>query len=119
MDTLQSYRQLIQDILTAHTKIPYAYGDIQFETVFDREQDRYLLMILGREPVHDLSPSTTRYVHGCLIHIDIIDGKIWIQRDGTEEGVANELVKLGVPKDQIVLGFHSPEVRQHTEFAIR
>jgi len=26
-------------------KIPYAYGDIQFETVFNRESDRYLLMI--------------------------------------------------------------------------
>lgn len=118
MDTLQSYRRLIQNILTAHTKIPYAYGDIRFETVFDHEQARYLLMILGREPVHELSSSTTRYVHGCLIHIDIIDGKIWIQRDGTEEGVANELVQAGVPKSQIVLGFHSPEIRKYTEFAV-
>jgi XisI protein len=46
MDTLQTYRQLIQDIIIAQTQIPYAHGDIQFETAFDREQDRYLLQDL-------------------------------------------------------------------------
>ncbi|WP_372478204.1 element excision factor XisI family protein [Nostoc mirabile] len=60
----------------------------------------------------------TRRVHGCLIHIDIIDGKIWIQRDGTEEGVATELVKAGITKDRIVLGFRSEELRKDSEFAI-
>ncbi len=110
MDRLDAYRQLIRTILTEHTKIPYSHGDIQFETVFDRDSDRYLLMILGRY--------NKRYEHGCLIHIDIIDGKIWIQRDGTEIGVANELVEAGVPKDRIVLGFKSPERRKDTEFAV-
>ncbi len=52
-----------------------------------------------------------------MIHIDIINGKIWIQCDFTEEGVANELVELGVPKTDIVLGFRSPHMRQFTGFA--
>lgn len=95
--------------MTEYTKIPYAHGDIQFETVFDRESDRYLLMILGRE--------NERRVHGCMIHIDIINGKLWIQRDGTENGIANELVRSGVPKDHIVLGFRSSEIRKHSGFA--
>ncbi|MDY6937384.1 MAG: XisI protein [Cyanobacteriota bacterium] len=110
MDKLDRYRQFIRDILIQHSKIPYKYGEIKFETVFDRESDRYLLMILGRE--------NKQYQHGCLIHLDIIDGKIWIQRDGTEIGVANELVEAGVPKQEIVLGFKSPERRKDTEFAI-
>ncbi|MEH2263236.1 XisI protein [Nostoc sp.] len=118
MDTLEQYRQLICTILTEHTKIPYSYGDIQHETIFDKEQDRYLVMILGREPVPELSVTATRRVHGCLIHIDIIDGKIWIQRDGTEDGVATELVNAGVPKNRIVLGFRSKELRKDSEFAI-
>ncbi|MBW4632781.1 MAG: XisI protein [Iphinoe sp. HA4291-MV1] len=118
MDTLEHYRQLIRDILVEHTKIPYSNGNIQFETVFDREQDRYLVMILGRESVPKFSSTVTRRVHGCLIHVDIIDSKIWIQRDGTEEGVATELVKAGVPKNQIVLGFRSEELRQDSEFAV-
>jgi XisI protein len=118
MDTIELYRQIIQDILTEHTKIPFSDGDIQFETVFDKEQDRYLLIILGREPAYDLSMSVMRRVHGCLIHIDIIDQKIWIQRDGTEEGVALELLRAGIPKDKIVLGFRSENVRKDSEFAV-
>jgi hypothetical protein len=110
MDRLASYRQTIRRILTEYARIPYAHGDIQIEPVFDDESDRYLLMILGRE--------NDRRVHGCLVHVDIINGKIWIQRDGTERGIANELVEAGIPKDQIVLGFRSAEVRKHTDFAV-
>ena len=35
-----------------------------------------------------------------------------------EIGIANELVKLGVPKDHIVLAFHEPFVRPYTGFAV-
>ncbi|HDN26052.1 MAG TPA: hypothetical protein ENG03_02940 [Thioploca sp.] len=49
--------------------------------------------------------------------MDIINDKLWIQRDDTEDGVAQELVNAGIPKDQIVLGFHPAEVRPHTEYA--
>ena len=110
MDALVQYRQLIQNILTDYTRVPYAYGDIQFETVFDRDADRYLVVILGREDI--------RRVHGCLIHVDIIDGKVWIQRDGTEEGMANELINAGIPREHIVLGFRSPNRRKLTELAV-
>lgn len=57
-------------------------------------------------------------IYGPVLHLDIIDGKIWIQQDGTESGIANELFALGVPKDDIVLAFHPPLVRQFTEFAV-
>lgn len=36
----------------------------------------------------------------------------------TLEGVAKELVKAGIPKDRIVLAFHPPEIRPHTEYAV-
>ncbi|WP_322745610.1 element excision factor XisI family protein [Plectonema radiosum] len=53
---------------------------------------------------------------GCILHLDIKDGKIWIQHDGTEVGIANQLVEMGVPKLDIVLAFHEPYIRQFTEF---
>lgn len=59
-----------------------------------------------------------KQTHACLIHIDIIDAKVWIQRDGTEYGIANELVDAGIPKEHIVLGFHEPNVPQHTGFPV-
>jgi hypothetical protein len=110
MDTHTTYRQIIERVLMEYAQIPYAHGDIQTHTVFDRESDHYLLMLVGREGI--------RRVHGCLVHVDMIEGKIWIQRDGTEYGIARELVEAGVPKDHIVLGFRSPEARQHSEFAV-
>lgn len=109
MDRLDRYRQLIENILDGHARIPYAQGDFQIETIFDRAQDRYLLVTIGWD-------DDSRVYHP-LVHVDIIDGKIWIQHDGTESGVANELVDAGVSNDHIVLGFHEPEVRPYTDFA--
>jgi hypothetical protein len=109
MDTLDTYRQIIENVLIEYTTIPYAYGDIQTEAIFDRKNDRYVLMNVGWD--------SGKRVHGSLVHIDIINGKVWIQRDGTEHGVAKELVKAGIPKDHIVLGFRPAEVRQYTEYA--
>ncbi len=110
MDALNEYRDKLEAILMEYTHIPYAYGDIQTESVFDRVRDRYLLMNVGWDE--------GRRVHGALVHVDIINGKFWIQRDGTEEGIAKHLVQAGVPKDQIVLAFRSEEMRKHTDFAV-
>ena len=59
-----------------------------------------------------------RRVHGCLAHVDLIDGKIWIQRDGTEDGLARDFEAAGVPKDRIVLAFRSPGIRRYTGYAV-
>ena len=110
MDSLlDSYRTIIERVLTEYARYPYAYGEVDRQTVFDRVRDHYLLMSVGWDG---------RRVHGCLVHIDLIDGKCWIQRDGTESGIALELEAAGIPKDHIVLAFRPPEVRQHTGYAV-
>ena len=110
MDTLDTYRQFIQEILTYHSQFKSAYGDIETFPIFDTVRDHYQVVSVGWE--------NRRRFYGCLIHIDIKDDKIWIQHDGTEVGVADELVKLGVPKKTIVMGFHPPYARYLTEFAV-
>ncbi len=111
MDSLNDYRRIVRDILTDLTRVPYSIGDLQSETVFDRDADRYLALTFGRD--HD-----RRRVHFCLAHIDIIDGKLWVHCDNTDAGVVQQLLDAGVPKDRIVLGFKPPELRQHTGFAV-
>jgi len=101
---------LIESIIREYARIPYSYGEIQIQTVFDREQDHYLLMLVGWEGI--------RREHGCLVQVDIIGGKFWIQRDGTERGIAQDLLDAGVPKDRIVLAFRSPAKRRLTDFAV-
>jgi len=110
MDTINKYQQIIEKIINDYAGLKYAHGQVERHTVFDREKNRYLLMIVGKEG--------NKMVHGCLIHLEIIDDKIWIHRDGTEDGIAGELLAEGISKEKIVLGFYSPEKRKSTEFAI-
>jgi hypothetical protein len=110
LETLDHYRQTVERILSDHAAIPYSFGDIQREVVFDRAHDRYLLMLSGWD--------RDKRIHGALIHIDIIDGKIWIQRDGTEDGVAYELLEAGIPQERIVPGFRSEARRRDMGFAV-
>ena len=110
MDCLNQYREIVERILSQYAGIRYANADLTNEIVFDRENDRYLVMSYGWQGV--------RQLHGALIHVDINSDKVWVHRDGTEYGIANELVDAGIPKDHIVLGFHSQQVRAHTGFAV-
>ena len=79
-------------------------------TIFLPDAGHYQLMNVGWHGQHR--------IHGCVLHVDIKGGKIWIQHDGTEEGIANRLVAAGVPRDDIVLAFHSPFKRRFTDFAV-
>ncbi|MDY7007518.1 MAG: element excision factor XisI family protein [Cyanobacteriota bacterium] len=49
----------------------------------------------------------------CIIHIDIIVGKIWIQANNTDCLIAEELVTAGISAKSIVLGMQPPEVRPY------
>lgn len=59
-----------------------------------------------------------RRVYGCVLHLDIKQGKIWIEQNMTEMRVAQELIDRGVKKEDIVLGFQAPEMRQYTDYAV-
>ncbi|MBD2452854.1 XisI protein [Nostoc sp. FACHB-87] len=110
MDRLETYQNIIRNILKSYLNISYANADIRNRAAFDSENDEYLIISEGW--------NDKQHLHSCLIHIEIINGKVWIQCDNTEDGIANELVQAGIPKEDIVLGFHEPDVRQYTGFAV-
>jgi hypothetical protein len=110
MAKLDEYRQHIQEILTAYSEIRSANEEVEAQTIFDTQHDHYQLVHAGW--------SNKRRIYGCILHLDLKNDKIWIQHDGTEDGVANELLARGVPSHDIVLAFHSPFKRQFTEFAV-
>jgi len=107
MDTRAADREMIAKVLADYAAIPYAHGDVSTQTVFDRASDHYLLMIVGNE--------NERRVHACLVHIDRIDDKIWIQTDGTERGMAPALVRGGIPPERIILAFSSEGPSPYTD----
>ena len=103
-------RAIIEDVLQDYIRIPYAYGDLQAEAVFDREHDRYIVVTIGWD--------VGMRVYSVLVHIDVLNDKVWVQQDNTEDGIATELVQAGIPKERIVLGFRPREVRHYTDFAV-
>ena len=57
-------------------------------------------------------------IYGPMMHLDIKNEKIWIPQNTTEVDIALELMSMGVPKQDIVIGFHTPKMRQFTDFAV-
>lgn len=82
----------------------------KIQLVIDESQDHYLLIEIGWHQ--------NKRIYGTLIHLDIINEKIWIQQDGTEEGIAYELTNLGISPQQIVLAYKTVERRKITDFAV-
>ncbi len=52
-----------------------------------------------------------------MLVVFIKDGKIWIQYNGTEFDIAQELRDKGVPASDIVIGFHPPYIRSQTIYS--
>jgi XisI protein len=82
----------------------------ELQLIIDEKNHHYLLLEAGWRK--------NQRIYGNLIHLDIIQDKIWIQQDGTEIGIANELVALDISPQQIVLAFKTLERRKITDFAI-
>ena len=113
MDKLDNYRSIVKKILTEYEKIASQTPNISgVDTVlsFDEERDQYLWF--------DIGWNERKRVQAISVYIRIKNEKIYIEEDWTEEGIATELLREGVPKDDIVLAFHDPETRKYTDFAV-
>lgn len=105
------YRKIVEAVLTdIHNYIssgPYQNRD---RKLFDRHSDSYAIIEEFWE--------NGQHHHYILIHLEIINDKVWIQADNTDLVVARELENAGIPKSDIVLGFHPPHIRPLTEYAV-
>jgi len=101
---------LIRRTLDDYADLLAKVKDRQVERIYQDETGHYELMLIGWEG--------WRRIHGCILHIDLIDGKIWIQQDGTEYGIAADFLEAGVTKEEIVLGFQPRGKRPYTGFAV-
>ncbi len=112
MDKLDRYRDIIENELNSFVamfKDAIGRGCTRDKAVFDRRGDSYLVV---REGWDDSERILT-----FVVFVEIINGKIVIQEDWTEHGIARDLEAAGVPKSEIVLGFQPPEVRPLTGYA--
>ena len=109
MVPLSDARRIVRELILEQAKYRPSVGDIQVETIFDESNDHYEMICSGWANGHR--------IHGCVLHLDLRGDKVWIQYDGTHDGIANDLVAAGIPREQIVLAFKPPSARPHTGYA--
>ena len=111
MDKLAKYRNLIKELLTNYaTPANDNPKDLEDQLIFDTERDHYQIMSVGW--------NNNKRVYFCLLHLDIKNDKIWLQENSTDYDIVEDLIKLGVPHSDVVIGFIPADVRPYTEYAV-
>ena len=107
---LNRYRHIIEQLLTEIASVPYAYGAVQDKTIFDRKADRYIVVSEGFDK--------DGRVNNIVSHIEILNGKVWLQADNTDRVIARQLEEAGIPKSDLVIGFRPPDIRALMDYAV-
>lgn len=110
MDTLEKKRQIVQDLLKKYSHYNISEKTIETQLLFDSERDHYQVLELGWNGYDR--------IYNCIIHLDIKEGKIWIQRNTTDILIAEELVEMGISKQDIILGLQPPYKRPFTKYGM-
>jgi len=97
MDNTTKYRKIIKNVILKYARLRPSHGNIRLDPIFDEINDRYVLMQTG----WDLRGR----IRGNLIYITLLDEKIYIEYDGIEHGIFDDLVEGGIPEDHIELPY--------------
>jgi hypothetical protein len=87
MDRIKKYQENIIQFLEKYAQRKYAnMPEVENQVIADLERNHFSLMSVGWH--------NDDFVHSCVFHFDIKDGKIWIQANWTEIDVAEKLVEM-------------------------
>jgi len=110
MENVAQYREYIQSLLSEYAKDDRDDNEVEVQLIFDTVRDHYQWMNVGWQGL--------KRIYHCIIHIDIKEGKIWLQENLTELNPAEDLVEMGVPREDIILGLQPPYKRPYTDYGV-
>lgn len=110
MEKLELYRQSVQALLTKYAQECSSSENVEVQLIFDLLHDRYLIVDVGWDEYDR--------IYNCVMHLDIKNNKIWIQQNMTDIQIAEKLVEMGIPREDIVLGLQPPYKRQYTQYGV-
>lgn len=110
MDKLGKYRSFIKQLLSKYSDQDLSRNNLDVQLIFDEERDHYQWLNVGWQG--------SNRIYRCIVHFDIKEDKIWLQQNLTDLNPAEDLVNLGVPKDDIILGLHPPFKRPYTDYGV-
>lgn len=108
MERIEYLRSIINRVIREQLEATPDEQNIDTLSIQDDESGNYLLVEVGWQ-----SP---RRIYNVIFHLHLKDGKIWVEQDWTEEGIANHLLIAGVLPEEIELGFQSPAMRPYIEW---
>ena len=111
MDRMKKYQEIVKGLLEERERMarPFLPEGMEVTCLFDDSSAQYALLSVGWMQGERVSGNT--------LLLRIKDGKIWVEEDGTDAPIADDLVEAGVSCQDIVLGFQPPEFRAYTTFA--
>lgn len=111
MDKLKTYQNILITYLNDYAKItPANLPGVEKQVIADTTHHHFQLTYVGWQK--------EQFIFSTVFHFDIKGEKIWIQCNNTERLIDRELIKMGVAKKDIVLGFQPPYVRALLEQAM-
>lgn len=106
----QASQEIVKKLLTSHLHQLANCPDIKTIPIFDDERGHYQLLEIGWD-------SNSSRVLTPLIHCDVMNGQVWIQENRTDADLAQELIRLGLTYQEIVLGLHPESIRAFSDYA--
>jgi hypothetical protein len=110
VDKVTIYRQAVRQLLSNYAEGWNLDNDVEVQLIFDDERGHYQWMRVGWKG--------TARVYQCIVHLDITDSKVWLQQNLTEQNPAEDLMKMGVAREDIVLGLQPPYKRPYTDYGV-
>jgi XisI protein len=107
---LDRYRKLVKSLISNYANSDSSNDEVEVQLVLDTDRDHYQWMNVGWQG--------SDRIYCCMMHLDIKDGKIWLQQNLTDRDPAKELVNTGVPRGDIVLGLQMPSKRLYSDYGI-
>ncbi|MEM6396639.1 MAG: element excision factor XisI family protein [Bacteroidota bacterium] len=112
MDQVSKFRALTRQAMSDLISNYYLNTHpIEANFVEDNENGHYLIFLQGWRGM--------KHIYGISIHVEVKqNGKVWIHRDSSSVTIIDHLEKAGIPTSQMVVSWHPPVARKHTEFAV-
>lgn len=103
------YREIIIRLFQAYDSRGVSNPGLRQVVIYDTVHDRYLLVVVGWKG--------KERVYSTIGHVEMIDGKVWVERDESYPTILDDLLEAGIPREAIVIGFAPPGDRGAGGFA--
>lgn len=110
MEKLTRYRAIVKELIEREAQHQPSNGAIEALAICDESRDHYQLLHLGWNELGR--------IFAVIAHLRLREGKVWIERDGTPDGLASALLAAGIPSEDIILAFQPAWKRPYSAFAV-